>query len=407
MLSLLFGALVVAPVYADQQRLEGGVPPELPSDYSSEWEQALQAASRLEDAAFVFDVDTTRLPPDVPQHATGEFLCHILSEAHRREWTNINGVQLFTRYSPSTMGGFYAHKVEALSWLNSLSGDEWREMIEGTFTSGTIPDEQRDAILATFRGGQGFQSALAGNPLSSTVEAVFIPVMTVQLRDGRTVKQALWVLGEGRPARPSPAKSTTEAFFRPLPHRSEGDLDFGEGKLLTLREVLDEARRVFSSFYTYDGRLAGTTYFFSGKFDKETFDRCITRLTDLKPSQGQRRSESERFSALVQAAMQEIKHVLLDADLNPDSSWVSEVPEDERAKWSFDKVSQGFYINLDALQAISPRTASVFESFGIAPGDQVRVSLGVRLGLDTHKVAYSIIDGFRTGTMLTGNVSFR
>ncbi|MCH7946044.1 MAG: hypothetical protein IIC73_08550 [Armatimonadetes bacterium] len=62
-----------------------------------------------------------------------------------------------------------------------------------------------------------------------------------------------------------------------------GELDFGEGSIVSVREVLSRSSRVFSEHYRVDPRLFDDLLFVSGKYTKERFEGCMKRVMFLEP----------------------------------------------------------------------------------------------------------------------------
>jgi hypothetical protein len=75
-----------------------------------------------------------------------------------------------------------------------------------------------------------------------------------------------------------------------LPPATAGDLEFGEGKLLKLEELVKRAQTQFKTRYRYDRRFAPCQVFVSGAWSRETFDRT---LADYLRSSGLERAGAE------------------------------------------------------------------------------------------------------------------
>lgn len=69
-------------------------------------------------------------------------------------------------------------------------------------------------------------------------------------------------LGQAAPYQPSPS----------------GELDFAEGEMLTLGEIVEKARTTFKIGYLLDRRLASSLVFIMGSFDRETFEHVMRKL---------------------------------------------------------------------------------------------------------------------------------
>lgn len=97
-------------------------------------------------------------------------------------------------------------------------------------------------------------------------------------------------LGQVAPYQPSPV----------------GELDFSEGEMLTLGEIVEKARTTFKIGYLLDRRLASSLVFIMGAFDQETFEhvmRDFSRSPGVVPLVMDDRSAKDALRAILEGPL--------------------------------------------------------------------------------------------------------
>lgn len=91
--------------------------------------------------------------------------------------------------------------------------------------------------------------------------------------------------GRGYEEHNNPARSDSRSSVRrevggtPLPTEvADGDLDFGDGRVAQVRDVLAQAEKLWNVRYRLDSRLLNEQVFIKGKFTEERFERAMERL---------------------------------------------------------------------------------------------------------------------------------
>jgi hypothetical protein len=69
----------------------------------------------------------------------------------------------------------------------------------------------------------------------------------------------------------------------PLGRPVDGEVDFGDGEITTLREICARAERVLQKSFWIDGRLAPSRYFISGTFTEKRLLDVIAAVTEPFP----------------------------------------------------------------------------------------------------------------------------
>jgi hypothetical protein len=87
---------------------------------------------------------------------------------------------------------------------------------------------------------------------------------------------------EERPKTPIPEKPTSTAPA-PLGRQDDGAVDFGDGEILTLHDVITKAERALGVRMWFDGRLSQTRLFLSGTFTEKRLLAVLTCVTEPFP----------------------------------------------------------------------------------------------------------------------------
>jgi hypothetical protein len=97
---------------------------------------------------------------------------------------------------------------------------------------------------------------------------------------------------------------SSKSPFQPAAQPSDlGDkvMDFGEGKVMTLAELVDSAMEKFDTVYTFDRRLSGSYIFLNGTIDASSLEDVLvafTTINPLRPRKVDPRTDEEAMKAL-------------------------------------------------------------------------------------------------------------
>jgi hypothetical protein len=296
------------------------------------WRDALRELGKTEKTAIVFDVRTDVVPPLGLSSPIGREGLALIADAYARQYQEIRGVQVFKRNL--TAAGRPMTFNPAASLANFLAGmpqDLVHRMTEDGLPLSQVPHEKR-WYLSLLRGEYPAMNAgTAAKDYSNTfiqLKAVpgydyedpnekgkFItnrPVRPREVRDELSTDEAEKILAGSHPLE-------NGAPYQPPP---TGDLDFSEGEIMTLGEIVDKARATFEIGYLLDRRLASSLVFIMGSFDRETFEHVIrdfSRSPGLVPLLLDDRSAKDAMRSILEGPLSHLRSQDLsdytDADL--------------------------------------------------------------------------------------------
>jgi len=246
---------------------------------SQAWLSALRTVARVERASLCVDVDESVRPAALLyERPDGERGLDRVAVALGRSRSVVEGVQVFSRrLDADGMSRYTAHE-HAMGFLKSLGVTETSRLSQGTLDFSSLPSPVQARLryaIATLGNGLG-DSMLAQYPDRIGMRLVFEPVATVraQTNDGTVT---LMLLPEKTPVPVPPA--TQVRAVDPLGRPLDGALDFQDGSILSLREIMDRAEITFGKAFSYDRRLSQTRYFVSGTFTEPRFLKVIEAVT--------------------------------------------------------------------------------------------------------------------------------
>jgi hypothetical protein len=165
--------------------------------------------------------------------------------------------------------------------LNSLSVTETNRLRQGDLPLSSLSASAQRRLrhsIAMLGDGLG-DSMLAEHPDRIGMRLVLDPIAVFSSRTGEG-EVKLQLLDE-RSKVPLPESGPGEPA--PLGRPTDGEVDFGEGGILSLREICAKAERVLQKTIWYDGRLAPTRYFISGTYTEQRLLEVIAAVTEPFP----------------------------------------------------------------------------------------------------------------------------
>lgn len=341
-------------------------------------EDRLRQLVEVEDATTFIDVGAMSYVPEWPSRLGVEGM-KLLAAELRRDWKQVDGIQVFLRpRGPETLTGYRSFKAAGI-FLESLSGSQIKSLLSGELLASDLPKDIVSQLLLETTGiTLGAKFRLLEDQPNVRLGMVADSELTVKDRDGRIVKTVI--------QRPNPPRKFGKPELKPvevvpLDAPVGGDLDFGEGRLLTLVELLVKAKETFGADYYYDQRLAETQFFLSGTFGKEQFDRVLAMHTDIPPVQPM----SEQYDRVVTQLWDALESRFLDG--------LAESQGVESAESQF----QGRTISMKEVASDFPEAYARFKAQGLSDSDQVTVRLRFRIFADPG-TSTIIGGGVRAGT---------
>lgn len=246
-----------------------------------DWLKPLQKVARSENIAMCVDVDSIEKPSlfHYPKREGMEGLDR-LATAIRRSWTVVDGVYVFRRRLDFDDQRLHTPHEHAMSFLTSLEESDLNMLIAGSLNLSLVPRSSRRNVryaVASLGNGLG-DSLLAHYPGRVGMRLVLEPTAVALSRTGDGDVSLNLVMGSGTVQVPDATHADREP--PPLGGPSDGALDFGEGAIWTLEEIVRQARVTFGQQIWIDGRLARSLYFVCGKFTLDRLVRVIGSVTD-------------------------------------------------------------------------------------------------------------------------------
>jgi len=240
------------------------------------WLKPLSAFAKAEGATMCVDVDSLARPAlfHYPKREGIEGLDR-LACATGRSWSVIDGAYVFKRSLTYDDARLKSPQSHVLSYLTSLSTEDLVALHEESQRLSLAPRTGRQSLrFAVASLGEGLgDSLLAHFPGRVGMRLLLEPTAYVVSRTGDGEVNVNLVEETGTITVPESRFAESEPS--PLGGPLSGDLDFGEGSIMTLGEIAQIARATFGKQIWIDGRLDETTYFISGRY---TLERMLSVL---------------------------------------------------------------------------------------------------------------------------------
>lgn len=269
----------------DTERLKREALEQHEAERKTAWRDALRVLGKTEKIAIVFDVRTDVAPPFGVTSPIGREGLALIADAYARQYQEIQGVQVFKRNL--TAAGRPMTFNPAASLANFLAGmpqDLVLRMTGDGLPLSLVPAEKRWYLSLLL----GEYPAMNAGPAAKDYSNTFIqlkaepgfdyedptekgkfitnrPVQQREIREDLSADEVERILAGSAPLQ----------MGTPYQQSPVGDLDFSEGELMTLGELVEKARTKFEVGYLLDRRLASSLVFIMGSFDRETFEHVI------------------------------------------------------------------------------------------------------------------------------------
>jgi hypothetical protein len=283
------------------QQSSGQTPTQL-----EELEKALRSYSTIEGAAIVIDLPSK--PKDIV-HAPrkqGEWAMVYLAAMFDREWRVIDDVHVFARRRREQPAITMEARLDVLKAICALSDEELKGALGEGINLGALPPSDRAKILAWSFNWPGLSQSSVYDAPQETFEAFREAASSTRLQLMGLHKYVASAVG-GRKFEsysmdsvkfqmenevpfilPRPVAITTNPVAAAP---SDGALDYGSGRIVSVRELLAQASTTFQSSYRTDARLFDFRLFVCGKFTQRRFKAVAKSLLDAEPFRSVHESE--------------------------------------------------------------------------------------------------------------------
>lgn len=275
-------------------------------------------------------------------------------------------VAVMRRRAADIFGSSRENASNLLAWLEGLGPSALEELRAGRFLVGSLAPDERIRLLRAVSPGGGAAAALF-DP-SRDVRLGIGLSLTIELGSGpNSVKDVL--TPSFRPS-PTPLASRSSKALEQTPPRPRlaGPIKFREGRLLTLREILDIASPFMDGAIRLDQRLESGYYFIRGEFTPESFFEAMKVVLEVEPTRMEPRAGDR-----VQAKIRDLIRTL-NLARNSAEPWAKSL--------DLDAILSSGKVRLSDLAAASPSLAERIKEMGLDPGTEARVRPGIAFSVD-------------------------
>ena len=259
------------------------------SEHEKRWTAYLRSLVKDEQTQLVFDF--TPMPvPDQPEEHLGLFGLDVLARRANRVRIEIDGVQVFARKQPTGSREINSNAMQLLALLSSLDADTLRRLCTDGMKLSELPVSQmRDVLLSLPLSPADCVRAAKGENLKIALDLfadfTFKVKDTGEVKSGKlyTDRFGRWISEASKAGAENASTIPTALVQAPPKPPDDGELDFGEGSILKLDDVIKKAALAFGKRYFCDSRLSESKYFFSGKFTVERFEKTMKELCRVIP----------------------------------------------------------------------------------------------------------------------------
>lgn len=352
----------------------------------ADWGSALRAICEAEDIeAMVFDIEPAYRHVEPWTERYGAEAMRLLGYGAKRRWIQVDGVQVFTRV------GFNYRATRStetlLSILASLDEEGIRRLGNEGLTLGEL-GSIGDQMLPYLAWDPPMAKILMDRGSNIHVQARFAPQFEyTDPKTGRVVTDQLGSVDTGPPWTQQEAATHRREPVPYEPHRP-GPLDFGPGKVITLREFKSEAQAVFDTVYEIDARLMTAPVFVRGSMTKETFEKVYQEVASAQhPIEVSPVPQNDALRRLLETK----------------ASSLAQDGKDKLWGLSPDDFVEGKTMTVGDLAALEESIGEyLLDTLGLTPSDQVRLKPGVLFIFDAGGTRTTGFAGNGTKRILTG-----
>lgn len=255
---------------------------QVPEPYLQDWQTMLRKVTQVEKISLLVDVDPSRKPGVLSyDKASGMSGLERLAAATQRSVFSVESVYVLRRKPEVDDVRFHTPHQHVMAFLTSLGATDTMKLCDAKLDISSVPPTlQRRLKYALSMLGNGLgDSILANYPERIGMRLVYEPLATADSRTGDG-PVTLNLTGQS-PDVPYP--DAQPAPVRQLGRLQDGEVDFQDGGVYTLSEIVERAQRTFGHPLLYDQRLAGSQVFISGTYTEERLRRALDAVLEPFP----------------------------------------------------------------------------------------------------------------------------
>lgn len=344
------------------------------------WTQALKSICKTENAVLFFDIDLFTHPPEVWERAFGYEVMPLLASAYERKWEEVEGVQVFSRHGVPIVGGSVPDSKKLIDWLDTLSEAEVLALCSGQMNLGYVGHAFKDELRSM--AGKDGSAIRVLMERGDNIDLSLKFAAQIEYSDpesGKRIVRALPMFDHSAHHLYSkPKENMKPPSITPLRRPELGPIDFGEGVVLSLVEIIRKAEEIFNVRYSIDGRFVDSMIFVSGSMPRETFDKALEMITTSQPSIPRELRPVDFSDEIIDFLKSSGRHLF-------------DTSETELFGIAKDDYLSRKNMNVGELMQKDPRLQAFFKDLGLDSSANVRLRAGLMFEMDaggTRQVGY-------------------
>lgn len=266
---------------------------------AKEWHRQLSAFLKASDTAVAIDLPTFAPPLGMSRDGNLDVAAmKRLAKVLQREAAFLANAIVLRRpppHDPTRFGSMTTSKLT--EWLLGASREELRRLFGEGVSFYALSEEGGDATALLASSSNGLMSAIAaGEPVR--VSARIAPEFV--LESPETGKVVRFTVDHIAPPMPDANDRAPNTHAEPLPASGGGDLDYGEGRVISLLQLISDAREKYKVNAVVDERILNTQVFLRGQFNRDSIREVLSFLTAIHPSYVGDWRRGDRIAALGQ-----------------------------------------------------------------------------------------------------------
>ena len=371
----------VSTLVVSQQHPGTGHPVDTRTENSAMWEQFLNEAIGTDDIACIVDLPDGRAAfPLARSGPIGRRVLASFADLFDRELVVVDRSVVLARRPVMRTPSEEKDGSRLLALLGGLSTDFLLEMATDGFEIKQLPNDLRAIVAQISNHNPGLgQAIVAGDRVQAKLYASPV-VRFVDPNTGRTVTTTLAeypVTSEEEMAareRLGAGAHDSSAQIVPLAGVKESAYDFGTGRVVTARDLVNECKEELGLGIVFDKRLGESSIYVRGRFSKHELFKVLQRiLSAQQPAIGEGGS-SDRANTL-----NELLELILDLAKLERFGQIGSVSKSD--------LLSNRRFTASELAGKNPRFREIMKHLGIEPDSGVSVGLG--LGLSIYADGYS------------------
>ena len=337
-----------------------------PAIRKAEWGGFLKSLAKETEAAVMIDVQPNKPIPLLGDLDSYNKLSYF-ADVQFSDLKEFDGLYLISRKA-STISEESWRRSRLLNWLNGISNEDLADLITGNFTSERIPPQTLRDIMPLIALTDDSWHMYGPAPYSVSASLSF--AIDYKDKNGMSRRFSLSNRVASALRASAPRFQTNDYDNEQIPageiRRPEpGELDFGDGELLTLSELALKVRKKTGVSFVYDLRLKESLIFISGSFDVKTFAKAFEVLTTAPNGGKKEKAVDERQ--------------IVDLLLKETFARLAETPSGLPNEISAEDVLQKKEISGAELMRLFPELIEEFGAGGVVAATSARFVPGITL----------------------------